>query len=180
MENARLITELRQRTHDLQESLEYQTATSDVLKVISQSAFDLEPVLETVVETATRICGDANGRSSFGCDGTAYTAWASYGLRPEYRTIRIERAIAIQPGPDTLVGRTVLERRAGAHHRRVDGSRIYQSEARRTLGELRTMLGVPLLREGAPIGVICLGPHDASSRSPKSRSRWSRPLPTRR
>jgi signal transduction histidine kinase len=152
MENARLITETRERTRDLQESLEYQTATSDVLKVISQSTFDLEPVLQTVVDTAMRLCGNTQG-SLFrvGGDGLYRQAVAS-GVEPEY--YEVEARQEIRPGADTLVGRTALAR----HPVQIidawsDPDYAPKDDAR--IGKLRSMLGVPLLREGVPIGVIC-------------------------
>ena len=151
IENARLVNDLRERTRDLQESLEYQTATSDVLKVISQSTFDLEPVLQTVLDTAMRLCGNSQGEI-FRLEGGEYRMAVGYGMEPSYHDI--EAKLAITPGPDTLVGRTAL---AGRPVQIVDAlaDPEYQPKDDARIGKLRSMLGVPLLREGVPIGVIC-------------------------
>jgi GAF domain-containing protein/HAMP domain-containing protein len=151
IENARLLNDLRSRTRDLQESLEYQTATSDVLKVISQSTFDLEPVLQTVLDTAMRLCGNSQGEI-FRLEDGAYRMAVGYGMEPDYHDI--EARLAIPPGPDTLVGRTAL---AGQPVQIIDAlaDPDYAPKDDAQIGRLRSMLGVPLLREGVPIGVIC-------------------------
>jgi adenylate cyclase len=153
MENARLLTETRERTRDLQESLEYQTATSNVLQVISQSAFDLRPVLDTVVETAVRLC-DADKGMIYRLANGVYRLAASMGFPPEYRSF-IE-SNSITPSRGTLVGRTVIER--GVVHiddRQTDPEYTWSELQQR--GQVHTILGVPLFREDTVVGVITLG-----------------------
>ncbi|MBV9376742.1 MAG: GAF domain-containing protein, partial [Alphaproteobacteria bacterium] len=152
MENARLITELRQRTRDLQESLEYQTATSDVLKVISHSGAELEPVLDTLLKTAVRICGAQSG-FIFGLDDGLFRMVASFGIPAEYEDFLARNPIAL--GRGTLIGRTASERRT-VHIEDATADPEYTQIEAVQLGHRRTILGVPLVREDAVIGVITL------------------------
>ncbi len=152
MENARLLNELRQRTSDLQESLEYQTATSDVLKVISQSFFDLESVLQTVVTTAVRLCR-ADSATIYRNEGGEYRWAAGHMLLPDYE--EIERNVQIRPGPGTLVGRVAAAGQT-VQIRDAWSDPLYEAKNDARVGGVHTMLGVPLLREGVPIGVIGL------------------------
>jgi PAS domain S-box-containing protein len=153
MENARLLGELRERTRDLEESLEYQTATSDVLKVISRSGAELEPVLDTLVETAACIC-EADKAMIYRLSDGLYRTAASFGFPPEYKAF-IERN-PITPSRGTLTGRTVIERRAvHIEDAAIDPEYTWAESQQR--GNLRTLLGVPLFREDVVVGVIALG-----------------------
>ena len=156
MENARLLGELQARTRDLEELLEYQTATSDVLNVISRSTSDVQPVLDTVVETAARLCGSDTG-AIFIREGEVYRAVSGYAAdvsAADTEFWAIQRQRRFVPGRDSVAGRVALEGRV-VHVADALSDPDYAFPESIASGR-RTMLGVPLLREGAVIGTINL------------------------
>jgi len=153
IENVRLFQELQASNRDLRESLEQQTATSEVLKVISRSTFDLEPVLETLIENATRLCGAKHG-AIVRPAGDIYRIAVSYGISPEFNEF-LKRNPIPPPGRKSVTGRVVSERRT-IHIHDVLADPDYQwTESQKVSGN-RTVLGVPLLREGIPVGVMII------------------------
>ena len=145
IENTRLLNELR-------ESLQQQTATADVLKVISRSTFDLKNVLQTLVESAARVCEADKATITRQKDGVFYRAEA-YGFSPEF--IEYVKDVPVQPERGTITGRALLEGRV-IHIADVLADPDYSWAEAQKLGGFRTILGVPMLREGTPIGVLAL------------------------
>jgi two-component system, NtrC family, sensor kinase len=146
IENTRLLNELKQ-------SLQQQTATADVLKIISRSTFDLKIVLNTLVESAARLC-EADMASVPRVTGGILDFFASYGYSPGFHEFL--RNNPTSPGRGTVSGRAVLEGRT-VHIPDVLVDPEYDYGEGQKIGGYRTLLGVPLMREGAAIGALLLG-----------------------
>src|SRR5262245_7186417 len=146
IENTRLLNELR-------ESLQQQTATADVLKVISRSTFDLRTVLKTLIESAARLCDADKGNITRTKDGVFYRAAESFGYSREFIDHIKEKPIESDRGSAT--GRALLEGRV-IHIPDVKADPEYTLVEAQTLGDYRTVLAVPMLREGVALGVLTL------------------------
>jgi GAF domain-containing protein len=172
IENVRLFTELQARNREVTESLEQQTATSEILRVIASSPTDLQPVMEVVAENAARLC-EAEDAHIYRVGGDVLRLTASHGPRPTVEEVPIENSV--------VIGRAVLERQTvHVHDLAVEVQTAFPDAAayQQRFGT-RTILATPLLREGGPIGVIVIRRVE-SARSRPSRSRSSRRSPTKR
>jgi signal transduction histidine kinase len=156
IENARLFDEVQVRTRDLAESLQQQTATANVLKAISRSAFDLKTVLDALVEAAARLC-EADQGTIARERGGVYLRVATYGFPDDFT--EYVRNLPVVPERGTATGRALLEGKV-VHIPDVQADPEYTFVEAQKLGGFRTILSVPMLREGTPIGVLTLTRHD--------------------
>ncbi|HSQ19946.1 MAG TPA: GAF domain-containing protein, partial [Blastocatellia bacterium] len=152
IENVRLFENLQARTRDLDESLQQQTATADVLKTISRSTFDLQTVLRTLVESAARLC-DADKATITRQKGSEFYRAESFGFSNEF--MDYVRSVPVIPDRGSATGRALLEG-VVIHIPDVAADTDYNFSEAQRLGDFRSLLGVPMMREGTPVGVIVL------------------------
>ncbi len=158
LENVRLFKELEARNGELRTALEQQTATSELLKVIGRSTFDLQPVFDTLAENAVRLC-DGRHALVFRFDGQVLRVVASYNISPELRAFQEQNPIV--PGRGSCAGRAALERRTvQILDARSDPEYSYGS---REVSPFRTLIAVPMLRAGELLGAINIVRYEVAS-----------------
>ena len=175
IENVRLFQELQARNRELTEALEQQTATSEVLGVISSSPTDPQPVYRTILANVTRLC-EANIAALFMFDGEVLAAAAHHGATPEFAEFLRPQPPPPEPRDADPAGRA---RAPDRPRRRCPGRPGVRPVGGPWVESPRTVLSVPMLREGELVGVITTWRREVG-RSATSRSRWSRRSPTRR
>jgi class 3 adenylate cyclase len=155
IENARLLNELRQRTTDLTESLEQQTATSDVLQIISSSPGDLEPVFQAMLTNATRVCDAAFG-NLYLCEADAFRVVAAHHDSPAYIAARTRNPL-LRPPPDAPLGRVAITKQVvQVADIRTLPSRDHPFVAPGVTAGYRTVLSIPLLKDDELIGALTM------------------------
>jgi GAF domain-containing protein len=160
IENARLLNELRQRTDDLSESLEQQTATSAVLKVISSTPGELGPVFQAILENATRIC-EAQFGTIYRCEGDAVRCVGMHNAPKAFAEERRGKPV-IRPAPATVFGRALATKRPCQitdirdEIQSSEGPSGYTGTELARLAGARTVLAVPMLKDDELVGAIVI------------------------
>ena len=156
IENVRLFKELEERNRQITEALEQQTATSEILRVIASSPTDVQPVFETILANAARLC-DANVGGLYSFDGEFLNWVAGFGLSPEWKSSH-SLTHRLRPGTESATRRAALERRV-VHVPDILAASEFEAyrTGRQEREGLRSTLAVPLLKESALVGVVTIG-----------------------